>query len=344
MRRILACCLIQVLAANLAQPALAADPEISAEARGYFRNGVELLQSDPPNYQDAYYQFKLAYEGSNSWKVLGNLGFCALKLERDGEALEYYEEYLKRGGQEIVREEREAIERDMLLVRGNAVSLEIRSPSGEIEIHDQRAGSAVGAQKYTLTGGERTFRVRAGAHTLAAIDQQGKRLTWSVALRPGETASRVFDFNAPEPQTEPETPQQGKIVAVDSEAKTPRAGSWWSPLRTVGFITAGFGAVAMGAAIPTWLVAESRKHQADKPETQGGCPADPKIDCPVFDQAQTYAKATTVLLIAGGGVAAVGLGMVLFGGSGEPEPGSSGFLLSPVFATRGGGVSVSGRF
>src|SRR5262245_21338337 len=54
---------------------------ISEEAKLYFANGVELLQDQPPNYTDAYYQFKLAYEKSGSWKVLGNLGLCAMKLE-----------------------------------------------------------------------------------------------------------------------------------------------------------------------------------------------------------------------------------------------------------------------
>jgi len=35
---------------------------ISEEAKAYFKNGVELIQEQPPNYQDAYYQFRLAYE------------------------------------------------------------------------------------------------------------------------------------------------------------------------------------------------------------------------------------------------------------------------------------------
>ena len=72
-----------------------ADDAIPEEAKLYFKNGVELIQSQPPNYQDAYYQFKLAWEKSKSWKVLSNWGVCALKLERDGEAIWAYTEYLK---------------------------------------------------------------------------------------------------------------------------------------------------------------------------------------------------------------------------------------------------------
>jgi hypothetical protein len=97
-----------------------AEETISEEAKLYFRNGVELIQSNPPNYQDAYYQFKLAYEKSKSWKVLGNLGLCSFKLERDGEALDAYNQYLKSGGNDIDPEERKALERDVLVITGNS--------------------------------------------------------------------------------------------------------------------------------------------------------------------------------------------------------------------------------
>ena len=35
--------------------------------------------------------------------MLGNLGLCSFKLERDGEALDAYNEYLKSGGADNVR-------------------------------------------------------------------------------------------------------------------------------------------------------------------------------------------------------------------------------------------------
>src|SRR6187402_2082632 len=84
-----------------------------ATAKMHFANGVELLQASPPNYQDAFRQFQLAYQKTHgSWKVMGNLGLCALKLERDGEALSYYQGYLKDGGDQIDPDERSHIERE----------------------------------------------------------------------------------------------------------------------------------------------------------------------------------------------------------------------------------------
>ena len=63
-------CLSFALATRVAS----AEEKISEEAKLYFQNGVELIQNQPPNYQDAYYQFKLAWDRSHSWYVLGNLG------------------------------------------------------------------------------------------------------------------------------------------------------------------------------------------------------------------------------------------------------------------------------
>ena len=61
-----------------------------------------MLQ-DPkaPRYEDAYREFKAAYAASPSYKILGNLGLCAMKIERDAEAIDAYEKYLKEAGPEL---------------------------------------------------------------------------------------------------------------------------------------------------------------------------------------------------------------------------------------------------
>jgi pimeloyl-ACP methyl ester carboxylesterase len=69
---------------------------ISDEARTHFKAGVSLLQ-DPEGerVEEAYREFKAAYAISKSPKILGNMGFCAMRLERDGEAIEAYSQYLR---------------------------------------------------------------------------------------------------------------------------------------------------------------------------------------------------------------------------------------------------------
>ncbi|HEV8244866.1 MAG TPA: hypothetical protein VGP93_03825, partial [Polyangiaceae bacterium] len=183
-----------VFAALFAASVASADESIPEEAKLYFQNGVDLIQASPPNYEDGYYQFKLAYEKSHSWKVLGNLGLCALKLERDGEALQYYTEYLKSGGSDIDPDERAALERDMMIINGNAGAVNLTSSVPNAALKDARAGSTAPPQQYTFEGETLKLRVRAGSHTFVVTAPDGNSLSWEVVLEPGKTAEHRFDF------------------------------------------------------------------------------------------------------------------------------------------------------
>src|SRR5688572_4726463 len=76
--------------------ARAEDPPISEEARRHFKAGVHFMQDpDGEKVEEAYREFKVAYSLSSSPKILGNMGTSAMKLERDGEAIEAYARYLR---------------------------------------------------------------------------------------------------------------------------------------------------------------------------------------------------------------------------------------------------------
>src|SRR5579859_5544266 len=93
----LACSASVFLVAGVAGHAVAADAPITDEARTHFAAGVNLLRDpDGARYEEAYREFKAAYAASPSYKILGNLGLCAMKLERDGEAIDAYSNYLAR--------------------------------------------------------------------------------------------------------------------------------------------------------------------------------------------------------------------------------------------------------
>ena len=84
MRRLLAVALFSITAG-----AHAADAKISDRAKKLFKSGVELLRRpEGAKYEDAYAAFSAAYQDSPSPQILGNLGFAAMNLERDGEAIE----------------------------------------------------------------------------------------------------------------------------------------------------------------------------------------------------------------------------------------------------------------
>ena len=90
-----------------------ADVKVSDEARRQFRAGVQLME-DPggPRWEEAYRAFKAAFRASPSPKILGNLGLCAMKLERDGEAIAAYKRYLAEVGA-VAPAERKVVAADL---------------------------------------------------------------------------------------------------------------------------------------------------------------------------------------------------------------------------------------
>jgi hypothetical protein len=312
----------------------AAQQAISEEAKAYFRNGVELLEQNPPNYQDAYHQFKRAYESSQSWKVLGNLGLCSLKLERDGEALEYYQRYLEQGGTEVDPEERSAIERDLLLVKGNLVQLELTSDLPEVQLTDARQGTNAPPQLYAFNG-PTALGLRAGTHTLIAR-AQGKELRWEVVLAPGQPVSHEFKFAEPAPVPTVVPPPQA--VKPPPAAEPPSSGS---TLRTVGFVTVGVGGLAVVGGVVTAVLKKKNEDEAKKQCIGDVCAEAAEAK---FDKADKFAKMTNILFIGGGVLVATGVTLIVVGGSQSEKPSSAQLSISPAVGWGEAGVMAQGAF
>jgi hypothetical protein len=326
----------------------AAEDAIPEEAKLYFKNGVELIQSQPPNYQDAYYQFKLAWEKSKSWKVLSNWGLCALKLERDGEAIWAYTEYLKQSGKDVDPDERKDLERDLLLLNGNAASVTVTSDVPDLEVIDARAGSAVPPQTYRLEGGRLALRLRAGSHTLTA-SSQGKSLKWDVTLSPGRTEEHRFDLAdssgaaAAAPAPAAASPITSTTAAPNKDVVKPSGGT----VRKVGYIVTGAGLLALGGG--AFLGAQAKQDEKQLREDCHNLPAT-GYSCPDssesgFDKAIDKANMANVLMIAGGVVAAGGVAMIIWGGPKKANATSAAsFQLSPLFGPHDAGVFAQGSF
>lgn len=347
-----------VLALLLHAGAARADDAIPEEAKLYFKNGVELIQGQPPNYQDAYYQFKLAWEKSKSWKVLSNWGLCALKLERDGEAIWAYTEYLKQ--KDVDPDERKDLERDLLLLNGNAASVTLSSDVAQLEIVDARGGSSVPPQSYRLEGGKLALRLRAGSHTITA-SSQGKTLRWEVTLSPGRTDEHRFEFGAAAPAPAPvatpaPAPAPGPVQFSTGPAPAQDTGAsqGGGTLRTVGFVVAGAGVLALGGGAFMGLSAKSKESEVKdqcKTLTDIGlrCPESKRSE---YESAQSNAKLANLLLIGGGVLAAGGVVMIVVGGPSKSDSASAAgtakrrttLSLSPVLGPRDAGLFAQGTF
>jgi hypothetical protein len=160
--------------------ALAADAVITEEARTHFAAGVALLQ-DPkaPRYEEAYGEFRAAYAASPSYKILGNLGLCAMKIERDAEAIQAYDTYLRDAGPEVTAEQRAQIQRDLLTLKAGLLEVTVSSdPPGAtlVDVRTPVEGADV-RNSYGAAMTPVTLGLRHGHHVVTArlagyLDQQ----------------------------------------------------------------------------------------------------------------------------------------------------------------------------
>jgi hypothetical protein len=176
--------------------ASAQDVTISDSARQHFKTGVAYLTDpDGARYEEAYAEFKAAYADSPSWKILGNLGITALKLERDGEAIDSFQKYLQGGKDQIEASERAQMEKDLMTTQSGVVYLNIKSDPPTALIVDERqplAGRAV-TNRYDLAAdGALRIGVRRGRHRVTAKLDGYNDAIWEFDADPGAEQTHEF--------------------------------------------------------------------------------------------------------------------------------------------------------
>ncbi|MFO0676694.1 MAG: hypothetical protein U0169_09175 [Polyangiaceae bacterium] len=320
--------------------AYAADVTITPEARARFTAGVNLLKDpEAPRYEEAYREFKAAYAASPSYKILGNLGLCAMKLERDDEAIDAYDKYLKEAV-DLDPAERAQIETDLQTLKTGVVHVVLKSDPPGATIVDQRVtssgtrvtnfyGPLQDATKLGLRSGTHEFVARLAGYP----DQKWELNTMTSGKDAGE---HEFKFEkAPE--------------AVATPATQPVAGPRTTPTRPVptGVYVglAATGAFAIGTAI-TGILATGKKSDFDA--VNNG--SDPKKADDIRGSGQTLNVVTDVFL--GATVVAAGVTAVLFFTRPTVEvasPPAAAFAprnvrVVPVASTHAGGLTLGGEF
>ncbi len=234
------------LSLSLSTTALAADVPISDEARTHFTAGVNLLQDpDGARYEEAYREFKAAYGASPSWKILGNLGITAMKLERDGEAIDAFKKYLDQGGKQIDAEERAQFQRDLATLEAGVVRLTLSSDPPGATLEDERfpsSGSAI-RNSYVLDGATQ-LGVRAGRHRFVAKLPGRADAVWEVELSPRQ--QQTYTFTLPEPVAA--APNAAPVHAAPAPlAVGTDSASSANGLRVGAYVALGVGALGVGA-------------------------------------------------------------------------------------------------
>jgi hypothetical protein len=229
------------LALAAATPARA-DVPVSEEARSHFSAGVLLLK-DPtgPRYEEAYREFNAAFRASPSPKILGNLGLCAMKLERDAEAIDAYERYLDEA-RDQTKEEREQIKKDLVTLRAGLVRIRLSSIPPGATIEDTRTASFGGVvhNTYGPLRQKTSIGVRQGKHVMIAKLEGYADQKWEFESGGSDLGEHVFTLEKVEKKPK-EEPQSETAAAAPATTR---------PVPTAVYVGAGVtAALAIGATI-----------------------------------------------------------------------------------------------
>lgn len=215
------------------------------EARLHFAAGVNLLQDpDKPRYEEAYTEFKRAFELARSPTILGNIALCAMKLERDAEAIEAYTRYLAEV-KDLDPAERSQAERDLVTLKAGLARITVESrPDGAL-VQDTRIparGEAI-TNLYGPLQGPTELALRRGHHVLRARFPDGVESTWEADIDGGEhhAFERPVDRLPPVTVTK-ETPEQ--VPATRPVPRSVYVGGIATGVLATGTIVTGILAVS----------------------------------------------------------------------------------------------------
>ena len=254
-----------------------------AEARKQFSAGVNLLDDpDGAKYEDAYHAFKKAYALSRNVKVLGNIGFCAMHLERDGEAIEAYSTYL-RETPDIDERERAQIQRDLATLSSTIarVKITVKHPASSFQLVDMRVQTRgpVVENTYPMEGKEISLRIRPGRHRFKVKTDSAESVVVEALVEPGSDTAHVLTF----------APPRAPAAVLVKE----------SPSYAGPVILGVTGVLAVGGGVVTGLLASNKQK-----DIEGSCPNDV---CPATydldgerDKAKTYGTVADAAFIGGG--------------------------------------------
>lgn len=324
-----------ILTASLSylSTASAQDVEVSDKARGLFQEGVAQLSSEHPDYAEAYRAFAAAYDDSPSWKILGNLGIAAMKLERDGEAIEAFQQYVREGKPTLDAESIEQFESDLKTLQSSVAWVTLSVPAEAEQIIDRRTSTRgeIIENAYPVRVNKVRLGVRSGLHEFELVMKDGRRAKWSADLAAGSRQEHEFTNAA-------FVAENSEGTAPSPGATSPEDGGSTRPLTTgvyVGLATTG--AFAVGATV-TGILALGQKSKFDDSN-----------DGTQFDTAESAQKSAQTLglvtdILWGATALSAGVTTYLFFTRPEAPQNDTALRVSPLVGPGTFALSVQGGF
>jgi hypothetical protein len=242
---------------------------ISDEARAKFSAGVALL-TDPegPRYEEAYRAFKAAYASSPSPKILGNLGLCAMKLERDDEAIAAYEKYLTEMGKDLPPDDAKQIKSDLATLKASVAHIMVESDPPGAEIFDARVpvrGDRI-LNSYGVLSQPTKLGLRQGTHQLTVRLSGQPDQTWDVEVIGGQDLPpHKFVFKTEATSPSPAVP----VSPAPTQPPPPPPPVMSRPIPTSVWIGAGVTGALTVATVATSVLAMANHNDYENALHQG---------------------------------------------------------------------------
>jgi hypothetical protein len=297
--------------ALLAPAAVRADDRSHAnDASAHFERGTTYYGEG--DYAAAVVEFRKAYDLAPAWQVLFNLGQSYFQLRDYANALLTLRRFASEGGDRIPKEDRTTLDNELpdLANRVGRVVVQSNERGASVLVDDQPSGNLPLAEPLWVSAGLRKITVVAEGHA---------PLQRNIAVTGGDTLTVQLDFS--EGATAP-------IEAVTTPRELPEhRGALDHTAAYVTWAVAGAGLAAGGVFGVLTM--------SDKSKLDQSCSA--SRACPPSSQGQIDALqrdglVSTVSFVAGGVLAAAGLGLYLVAKPAQVkrEPGAS-LVFGPGF-------------
>lgn len=280
----------------------ATEDEQYAEAISLFEAGITFFEAN--NFKESLVSFESAYRLRPNWKILFNIGQCQAALKQYGRALDSFEQYLVEGGDAVLPERQNEVQKEIDRLHRLCGELTIIAPNGaSIHIDNRDVGSA------PLPG---PVRIAAGVHTVRVIDSNMTLLEKEVRITgKGQRIVRaerkvVVNTEKPVLQTQPE-PQPVVVPQKESAATppvTPKIGHQTTRGKRIGIALLAGGGTLLVASIVTGSIALSTEKKLEEKCPNHRCTS--SSDLSLKDRANALKITTDVLWPVGVTLAGIG--------------------------------------
>ncbi len=308
----------------------------SVKAKAAFSEGRELFKAN--DFKGAADAFRQAHKLAPSWKLLYNIGQSEAAATRYGLALEAFERYLARGGDEIESERQKEVLEEVDRLRRMVGSVEVTAPRGcLIVVDDVERGRA------PLSG---SLMISAGVEHRVVVKKVDEILVDRIVRVSGGQKTTIEVKDKPSAEPAPDGPEEKSVEepeqAIEEAGPSPeespkeRSNLWkagWA-------VTAVGGAVLIGGGIVGGAMLSSDSDLVKKCD-DGVC--DPE-ERDALDKRDNLALTADILYVVGGAAVVAGVIMVIVGAKNGEKEEDRDVAFTPSAGPGFVGAALKGRF